>query len=288
LSKNEKKQKIEELARKLSALREQKDTLKAEAEKLAEKRDMLHQKLKDLRSEILKLKNARNEVNARVKELKQQRSQIKNEIAQKIEELKGLRNELELLMKKKPTRSSKTLEKEIDSLEWKIQTTPLSLQEEKKLVERIMQLQGQINIHKKFEQFKQKRIELKAEVKALQARVELCHKNILEHAKKSQEIHQELLKKVEEARKIKNDADNVHELYLKTRDNVKSLKVEMAKISDEMKRFREEISTEEEKERKEVEEKLLENIEKQAREKLKRGEKLTWEEFKVLAEKGLA
>jgi uncharacterized coiled-coil DUF342 family protein len=151
-----------------------------------------------------------------------------------------------------------------------------------------MQLQGQINIHKKFEQFKQKRIELKAEVKALQARVELCHKNILEHAKKSQEIHQELLKKVEEARKNKNDADNVHELYLKTRDKMKYLQTEMAKISDEIKRFREEISAEEEKERKEVKEKLLENIEKQAREKLKRGEKLTWEEFKVLAEKGLA
>ncbi|MEM3061646.1 MAG: hypothetical protein QW265_04475 [Candidatus Bathyarchaeia archaeon] len=43
-----------------------------------------------------------------------------------------------------------------------------------------------------------------------------------------------------------------------------------------------------EKKKKEAEEKLLESVEKQALEKLKRGEKLTWEEFKVLAEKGLA
>jgi uncharacterized coiled-coil DUF342 family protein len=288
LSKNEKKQEIEELARKLSALREQKDRLKAEAENFAEKRNTFNQKLKDIRIEILKLKNARNEANAKVKELKQQRSQIKTEIAQKIEELKGLRNELELILKKKPTKSFKALEKEVESLEWKIQTTPLNLQEEKKLVEQVMQLQSQINIHKKIEQLNQKRIELKAEVKALQARVELCHKNILEYAKKSQEIHQELLKKVEEAEKIKREADNAHELYLKTQDKIKSLQTEIAKISNEMKSFKEEISVEEEKERKEAEEKLLENIERQAREKLKRGEKLTWEEFKVLAEKGLA
>jgi len=210
------------------------------------------------------------------------------EIAQKFAELKSLGRELEPLVKKKPSRSLKVLEKEVESLEWKIQTTPLSLQEEKKLVEQVKGLESQISVHKKIGQLNQKRIELKAELKALQARAELCHKNIMEHAEKSQQIHGELLKRVEEAKKIKSEADNFHGLYIKTREKIRALQMEIAKILDDIRRFREEISVEEEKKRREAEEKLLENIEKQAVEKLKRGEKLTWEEFKVLAEKGLA
>ncbi|MBS7621198.1 hypothetical protein KEJ32_03685, partial [Candidatus Bathyarchaeota archaeon] len=172
--------------------------------------------------------------------------------------------------------------------EWKIQTTPLSLSEEKKLVEQVRELESQINVHRKIEQLNREKIELKAELKALQARVELYHRTIMEGAEKSRQIHAEMQKKVEEAKKIKGEADNFHRLYLQTREKVKALQKEMVKILDEIKSFREEISAEEEKRRKEAEEKLLESVEKQAFEKLRRGEKLTWEEFKVLAEKGLA
>ena len=157
-----KTQKIEELTEKLSALRNQKNTLEAEAKNYAEKRDKLNQELKSLRDEISRLKNTRDEINAKVKELKQQRNQIKMEIAQKFAELKSLRKELEPLVKKKPSRSLKVLEKEVESLEWKIQTTPLSLQEEKKLVEQVKELESQISVHKKIGQLNQKRIELKA------------------------------------------------------------------------------------------------------------------------------
>lgn len=288
MSQSERTQKIEELTQKIPALREQKSALEAEVRNHVEKRDLLNQELKNLRSEILRLKNARDEINARVKELKQQRSQIKAELTQKIAELKSLRKELEPLLKKKPTRGLKALEKDVENIEWKIQTTPLSLQEERKLVEQVKELESQISVHKKIEQLNQKRIELMAELKALQARVELCHKAIMENAEKSQQIHAEMLEKVEEAKKIKDEADNFHRLYLQTREKIRALKAEITNILDEIRRFREEIFADEEKKRRETEEKLLESVEKQALEKLKRGEKLTWEEFKVLTEKGLA
>ncbi|MEM3565786.1 MAG: hypothetical protein QXK18_02815 [Candidatus Bathyarchaeia archaeon] len=285
---SERTQKIEELTERLSILKKQKSALEVEAKDYVEKRDTLNQELKNLRGEILRLKTTRDEVNAKVKELKQQRSQIKAEIAKKIAELKNLKKELEPLIKKKPKRSLKALEKDVESIEWKIQTTPLSLKEEKKLVEQVKELESQISVHKKIEQLNQIRIEVKAGLKALQARVELCHKTIMEKAEKSQQIHAEMLKKVEEAKKIKDEADSFHGLYLQAREKIKALQAEMTKILGEIRSFRGEISAEEEKKKKEAEEKLLESVEKQALEKLKRGEKLTWEEFKVLAEKGLA
>jgi len=45
---------------------------------------------------------------------------------------------------------------------------------------------------------------------------------------------------------------------------------------------------EEEKEKKQSEDELRQAIENRAKEKLKRGEKLSWEEFQLLAEKGIS
>jgi len=55
-----------------------------------------------------------------------------------------------------------------------------------------------------------------------------------------------------------------------------------------MKLLKEEIREGEEKERKKIEKALREKLEKQVREKLRRGEKLTWDEFKLLSEGGTA
>lgn len=288
MSKQEKPQKIDELTRKLAVLREQKLKVDAEAREFAEKRNRLNEAVKGLRAEILELRRTRDSINLEVKELKHQRDQIKEERIQKIGELKNLRKELEELKKKKPSKSLKTLQKEIESIEWKIQTTSLNLQDEKQLVERVKQLEIQLGIHRKIEQLNQKKLELEAELKALEARVKLCHEKISEKAGKSQEFHEKMLEKIEEAKKLKMEADNIHQLFLQAREKAKPLQAEIANILGEIRRLKEEILAEEEKARKEREESLLENIKRQAKEKLKRGEKLTWEEFKAIAEKGIA
>lgn len=288
MSRQEKVQKIEELTRELSLLREQKSKVEAEARELTEKRNKLNEAFKSLRSEILELRKTRDQINLEVKELKKQKNEIKREQVQKIEEIKNLRQETGELTKKKPSRSLKKLQEEIESLEWKIQTTPLSLQEENKLVERVKQLEIQLGVCRKIEQLNQKSLELEAEAKALGVRIKLCNEKISEKVRKSREFHEKMLEKIEEAKKLKIEVDNLHQLFLHAREKAKPLRSEMEKISGEIKQLKEEILAEEEKVRKESEEIILKNIEKQAREKLKRGEKLTWEEFKVLAEKGIA
>lgn len=288
MAKQEKIQKIEELTRELEVLKEQKAKVDAEAREFAEKRDRLNEAFKDSRAEILELRRTRDSINLEVKELKQQRDKIKDERIKKIDELKNLRKELEELARKKPSKSLKTLQKEIESLEWNIQTMSLNLQDEKQLVERVKQLEIQLSIHRKFEQLNQKKLELEAELKALEARAKLCHEKISEKAGKSQEFHEKMLEKIEEAKKLKMEADNIHQLFLQAKEKAKPLQAEIANILGEIRRLKEEILAEEEKARKEREESLLENIERQAKEKLKRGEKLTWEEFKAIAEKGIA
>jgi uncharacterized coiled-coil DUF342 family protein len=278
-------QKIKELIQKLSILKEQRSKLNAEATEWAQKRDKLNEQFKSLRAEILELRDERDKLNEKVKELKQQREKTKEEIRGKIEEIKKLNQETRILTKKKPSKSFQTLQKEIERIEWKIQTTPLSLHEEKELVEKVKQLETQLNIHRKLDQLNMKSLELQTELKTLETNKKLCHEKLTEAAQKSQEIHGKMLEKIAESKKIRMEADNIHKLFLQTREKTRPLQNDIVEISNQMKLLREQIREEEEKEKKKIEKTLREKLEKQAREKLKRGEKITWEEFQLLSEK---
>ncbi|MEM2419929.1 MAG: hypothetical protein QXL38_02965 [Candidatus Bathyarchaeia archaeon] len=283
----EKIKKIEELNQKLAILKEQRDKMAVEAKALVEKRDKLNNEVKRLKAEAQELRKARDEINARVKELKQQRNQIRAEIAQKVKELKNMQGEIKVLMAKKPSKSASLLQKEVETVEWKIQTTPLSLQEEKQLVEKVRQLEVQLNIHRKIEQISYKKLELVTELKALEARAKSLHEKIADEAKKSQQIHEEMIKKLEEIKKIKTEAEGFHKLFLKAKEKIEPVKMEIKKILEEIRTLKEEMAAEIQEEKRKNEERLLEGVAKTALEKLKRGEKLTWEEFKILTEKGL-
>jgi uncharacterized coiled-coil DUF342 family protein len=280
-------QKIEELTQKLSALKDQKDKLNAEAEEWAEKRDKLNEQFKNLRAETLELKNERDKLNEEVKELKLQRDEAKTEFHAKIEEMRKLNQEINALIKKKSSRSFQALQREFERIEWKIQTTSLSLKEEKALVEQVKPLEMQLNIYKKLDQLNQKRIQLKAELSALETKSKLFHGKLTETAQRSQQIHTKMLEKINDSKKLKEEADSLHKLFLRTREKVRPIQEEILEISTRIKAFREEAEKEEKKEKKKGEEALREKLEKQAREKLRRGEKLSWEEFQLLAEKGM-
>lgn len=288
MPKQKKAQKIVDLAEKLSILREQKAMLDAEAREFAGKRDKLNEEFKSLQAEILELRKARDQINMEVKELKQQKSNIKAERVKKTGELKNLKQQIEELAKKKPAKSFKIIQREIEGLEWRIQTTSLNLQEEKQLVDKVKQLENQLSVHRKIEQLGQKRLELETEIKALQTRAMLCSEKISEKADKSRVFHDKMLKKIEDAEKIKTEADSFHKLFLQAKEKAKPLQAEIANILGEVRRLKEEILAEEKERREKIEETLLEDIERRAREKVKRGEKLTWEEFKAFAQKGIA
>jgi uncharacterized coiled-coil DUF342 family protein len=275
---------LKELDEKLAPLREQKDLLENQAHELAERRNRLNEEFKNLRNEIQHLRNERDQINERVRELKQQRSDLAVKIREKIEEIKKLGQDYRALGKKRPRRSHQALQEEVESIDWKIQTTSHTLQEDKELVDKVKQLEVQLNIHKKLEQQDKKIRDLRAEVAKLKTESERCHQAVTAQAQVSQETHTKMLAKMEKAKKVKTEADDMHKQFLVAKEKAKPMQEHITKITNEIRRLNGEIREEEQKEKKQSEDALRQSLQEKAREKLKRGEKLSWQEFQLLSE----
>jgi uncharacterized coiled-coil DUF342 family protein len=282
LSREQKTKEIENLTHRISELREQRDKIEAEARVHADKRDKLNGQNRGLHAEIIELRSERDKLNEEVKNLKLVRSELKETIREKIEEIQKLTEQSKELAEKRPSKSHQSLQKEVDSIEWKIQTMPLSLQEERELVERVKHLWTQLNIYRKLEKMKREVHELQTEIKATKTKEEQFHGKLTETARRSQEVHQEMLGKIEESRKLKAEADSQHQLFLQARESAKPVEIEIAQLSNRLRQSKLKKQTEEELEKKTSEEALREKLASGAREKLKRGEKLSWEEFRLL------
>jgi uncharacterized coiled-coil DUF342 family protein len=287
VSERKKNEVVAELTEKLSALEYQENMLESEAREWAEKRDKLNGRVRNLRDEVLELRSQRDELNSKVKKLKQRRNEMTAGIHEKLEEIRKLSEENKALAKRKPSKSHVVLQKEVESIDWTIQTTSLTLQEDKRLVEEVKQLETQLAIYRKLEQLAGRIAQLRTEANAMKSEGELLHRQLTENAQKSQETHRKMLEKTEESRALKTEADNMHKQFLQMKQRARPMREEMKALSDKIRQLKREIREETHKERKENEDALRETLERQAKEKLKRGEKLTWEEFQLLAERGI-
>ena len=280
-------QKLTEIAtinQQIAALKEQASKANAETKTYVEKRDKLNEQFRKIRQEIYALTDERNRLNEAVKNLKQQRDEARTKIRANIEEIKTRRQKLTELKKKLPKQSHQELQKEFTDIEWKIQTTSLDLQEEKRLIENVKQLEIQLNVYKKIEQHSQKITKLQKELDALKIKANEFHQQLAEAAQKSQEIHAQMLAKISESKGIKSEADGSHSVYLQAKEKAKPLNDEIKNLIEQKTKLQSTMREEDERKKKTAEHALKEKLGSQAKEKLQRGEKLSWDEFQLLSE----
>jgi uncharacterized coiled-coil DUF342 family protein len=291
LTEQQKPSDIATLSQQLDSLDKQADQAKAETLKLIEKRDKLNEQFRQLRMETRELKAERDIINEKVHALKSQRDESRTTIHEVIDEIKVAREKLAELKKKTPKRSHTDLKEELDDIEWRIQTTSLDLTEEKKLIENVKQLETQLSAYRKIEKQAKRISDLQQGLKTLDETGDKLHTELSALAQKSQETHQKMLAKIDEAKKIKTEADSLHQTYLQARENAKQLNEERRKLAEQKRKLQESQNQlyesqrrQDDAARKTAEQALKEKLESEAREKLQRGEKLSWGEFQLLAE----
>ena len=284
MTEQEKTSEIARFDKQIAALKEQVNNSNAKAKVHVEERNKLNEQFRKLRMEIHELKTERDNLNEKVKTLKQRRDEAQARIKVTIEEVRICSQKIKELKKKTPQVSRLILQKEFEEIEWKIQTTPLTLQEEKRLIENVKQLETQLNIYKKIDQHIKRVAELRKGIEIHGVNAEKAHQELTETAKKSEEIHTKMINKIRELKSIKGEADRLHGACIQAKEQVNPLLQEIKKLSEQKKKLKDAIREENEKQKKNTEQALKEKLESQARDKLHRGEKLSWDEFKLLAD----
>ncbi len=284
----------------IDKLKEQTREANAQIKKYIEKRDELHEKVRKTREEVNQLKVERDALNQKVRELKQQRDAVRVNVSPIMTEVNALNEKIDALKKNLPRINQHELQKELDAIEWKIATTSLDLQEEKRLIENVKELEIQLSGYKKIDHQHQKIKELLEHRKTFDAQADVYHKELTELAKKSQELHAVMMEKVNEMKKDRTEADSLHQMFInaKTQNNMvydqirvliaqsTGIKISMReqyqsrrKEDETRRRQDEEKRKQEQAERAVKEQAIKEKIGSQAREKLNRGEQVNWEEL---------
>ncbi|MCL2643516.1 MAG: hypothetical protein FWD52_08445 [Candidatus Bathyarchaeota archaeon] len=311
MSAQDKPNQIDELRSQIAVLKDQVNKADMESKKLVEKRDQLNVQATKVNLEIRDIKKERDEVNKKVYALKQQRDKVRVQIKPIMDEIQAINDKKAELKKKMPHVRQKDIQKEIDKIDWKIQTETLDLQEEKRLIGEIKLLETQLSGYKKLEKENKKIAEHIHERKSLDAQAESFHKDLSTLAEKSQQLHESMIAKIAEVKKVKEEADASHKGFIDNREQTRNLRVEIAVLTGQMlglrntireqnKELREKANAERvkvmairQKEQEDADsirnQKLLDEqvlkskLGAQAKEKLAKGEKLSWNEFQLIA-----
>jgi len=311
VSAQDKTKQIDELRSQIAVLKDQVNKADIEAKKMVERRDQLNGQAVKIDHEVRDIKKQRDAINKKVHAIKQQRDTIRDKIKPIMDEIQTINDKKAELRKKVPHIRQKDIQKEIDRIDWKIQTETLDLQEEKRLIGEIKLLETQLSGYKKIEKENKKISEHIQERKTLDAQAETFHKEVAEFAKKSQELHESMIAKITEVKKVKEEADMLHKGFIENKEKVRNLRVDIAVLTGQMLGLRNSLREESKELRekaivtrqnemairqKEKEEADIQRSKKmqddqvlksklgaQAKEKLDKGEKLSWNEFQLIA-----
>jgi uncharacterized coiled-coil DUF342 family protein len=277
-------QKIEDLNQQLAQLRQERDQLNQEAKKWVEKRNQSNQQIKQLQTESKSIKAKRDEINLQVQILKAAREKAKTQRQEKHEQAAKLMEKMKPVAERKSASRFQELEKRIQDIDWKIQTSSLPIQEEKELVEKVKELETQKTSHKRFLKLKDKLVEAQTEAKAFGTQAKTKHDELSQLAKQSQEIHTQFLDTVNRIRLLRQGADEAHQKYLELRQKAHTTQEKYVEIQRQIKALKEEMADTEKQQYAQKGLALKDQATARAREKMKRGEKLTFDEFKLLSE----
>jgi phosphoserine phosphatase len=276
---------IERLYEEISYLRSERERLSSEVEHLLEERNRYNEEFKRGRDLVKELKQKRDAVNSRVQELKRKRDEARREASLKRQEIREVFSQLSQI-KLNPKGKSRETAAELERLEWKIQTTSMRPEEERALISRIAELEERLRLQERVENLRMRLRELRKSVKELDERGDSLHEELMKTVEESESYHGEMMKLVEESSKIKSKADEAHKKFVEAKNALRNIQDRYIALLATVKSLKKREAEARRKGKEEKLEELRRRLESEAEEKLRRGAKLSFDEFKILVEKG--
>jgi uncharacterized coiled-coil DUF342 family protein len=274
------------VSRQMNAIRDQMDAGYQKLDRLHKRKSEIFVKLKELRESATTNKASRDAKNRIIAEKKAVRDQLHKDKAKISEKIKGLIEKKRVVLSSVNDNENELLW-QLKEISWRYQTTSLTLNEDRKAVQRISELEKRLVIFKKVKEIDQDIAYHRAMFDELKAKANAVHNEILALAEESKKSHEALVKCYEdraalvmELNQIKAETDKLRDEISKSKDELFATQVQFKVVKNLAIKQKAEILAEQAK--------LIINrrseLAEKANEKLKNGGRLTFEEFAAMLE----
>lgn len=282
MSDTETQQQIETLQHEISELRKRLSDINQEKEALFGERHEVGKSISALIKDVKGIRTQRDSLTGTVRLSKGEREKLNDEIRAKIEEVKKLKA---ATPQPKESDDPRRLRREIERLEYKIETDVMSFDKEKQLMKTIKDLKKRHDeAEKGFAEFRKIR-DLSHEIDRLRSIADNAHEKVQEAAKESQHKHESMVDTSHRIDELKAKEEEINKRIAEKKDAMApiadALDAKNAKLR-ELKQKAGMVVEEEKKVTAEKRKKKLSELQAEVTEKLKRGGKLTTEDLLIM------
>jgi len=246
----------------IDEIADNREKFRLEQRKISDELNQTRAKTRSVRTELQKLRSTRDKLNDDVRGLKETRNILQKESKESLAVLRGLLRK----MADKPHAS--LAEKELADLEWKVQTSPMDKDEEKKMMLKIRGLETKVTAYHKVQK-------LREEVTKKREDADNVHARIQQIAAESQGHHQQIVELSEAFEKLRAR----QEIQQKALDEIRQKSAEANQKYLDLKNS---LTESEKKIQRQKEEAFKEAMRTTAKKKAGQGEKLTLHELAAL------
>ncbi len=280
---------IQVLESEISLLKKKLDEQYNLTDEYVETRNQYNENRRSKLNEVQTLKEKRDHFNEFVKAQKNLLIEKRKNIRENIEEIQQhqqlIRDALFNVNMSKDEAQNR-----VNDLDWRLQTNPTNIEEEKKIASEIIKLQIIIEKYSRVESNKKEIQRLQDEIDVQRKEIDLVGEQIKRAVNQSQVHHKEMIQRFQESKELKNHADNTHRDFLEVKKEINDIREKLinkreilSKLEYEIKKLdslEKEVKSEKEEER-------VTKIVTRTQRKIKDGEKVTFDEFKLLLERDL-
>jgi uncharacterized coiled-coil DUF342 family protein len=270
----------------MRSAQEQIDADYQKLEKIRDRRSEILKRLEELREIATVNKTARDEKNKAISEKKIARDQMHQEKAKVSDKIK------ELIEKKKTILSSvdyaeNDLLAQLKEISWRYQTTTLSLDEDRKAVQKISELERRLVFFKKVREVDQEIDRQRTLFDQLRSKANAMHSEIIALANESKTCHETLIKCYDERGTLVTELEGINKEIITLKDEIARMKDELFAANAHF-RVAKNLAMQHKAEALAEQAKLMMNkrteLAEKANEKLKNKERMTFEEFAAMLE----
>lgn len=270
--------------REISGVKNDLEKTLSELYRLEENKKKLFLKIRELRAESLTYRDRLNVLREEIKGLNETLTDLKRERNEKIAYLREIRGRIKEYLKAKPKIREEDLEEEISNLDWRIQTSPLPLDEEKRVVAKIKSLEEQLHFYRKLKDMRNETQAVRSNIEEIKGKISECINALADRILEKKRVRERLSEIFKEINEAKAEIERINEECKRLRERVSELRSRYRDLISQVRAIKEAIRYKEEHERSERISILKEKIREKVSEKIKRGEKVSFEELKVLFE----